>query len=91
LRLRATLKSPQSRITNEPKKQPAKSNPQVKTEKAPVLFNGKPQSTSIYERDQLTRGKNYSGPAIITEYSATTVVPPKASFFIDQAGNLHIQ
>ena len=90
LRLRATLKSPQSRITNERKKQPAKSNPQVKTEKASVLFNGKPQSTSIYDRDQLTPGKKYSGPAVITEYSATTIVPPKTRFFIDQAGNLHL-
>jgi len=90
LRLRATLKSPQSRITNERKKQPAKSNPQVKTQKASVLFNGKPQSTSIYDRDQLTPGKKYSGPAVITEYSATTIVPPKTRFFIDQAGNLHL-
>jgi len=90
LRLRAILKSPQSRIMNERKKQPAKSPPQVKTEKAPVIFNGKPQSASIYERDQMTAGKKYSGPAIITEYSATTVIPPKASFFIDEAGNLQI-
>ena len=90
LRLRATLKSPQSRITNERQKQPAKSNPQVKTERAPVIFNGKPQTTSIYERDRLTLGKKYSGPAIITEYSATTVIPLKASFFIDQAGNLQV-
>ena len=90
LRLRATLKSPQSRITNDRQKQPAKSNPQVKTERAPVIFNGKPQTTSIYERDRLTLGKKYSGPAIITEYSATTVIPLKASFFIDQAGNLQV-
>ena len=77
-------------VMNERKKQPAKSPPQVKTEKAPVIFNGKPQSASIYERDQMTAGKKYSGPAIITEYSATTVIPPKASFFIDEAGNLQI-
>ena len=91
LRLRATLKSPQSRIMNHRKKQPAKSTSPVKTEKAPVFFNGKPQSISIYDRNQLTPGKKYSGPAVITEYSATTVVPPKAHFFLDQAGNLQIR
>jgi N-methylhydantoinase A/oxoprolinase/acetone carboxylase beta subunit len=30
------------------------------------------------------------GPAIITEYSATTVIPPGKKFRIDQAGNLLI-
>jgi N-methylhydantoinase A len=90
LRLRATLKSPHSRITNKRGKQKDKIDLTLKTEKAPVVFNGNPQTTSIYERDQLTPGKKYSGPAIITEYSATTVVPPKVRFFIDEAGNLHI-
>jgi N-methylhydantoinase A len=90
LRLRAILKSPQSRITKQRAKHKEKINPNLKAEKAPVVFNGKPQSASIYERDQLTPGKKYSGPAVITEYSATTVVPPKVRFFIDEAGNLHI-
>jgi N-methylhydantoinase A len=90
LRLRANLKSSQSRITNQRGKQEVKINPILKTEKAPVVFSGKPQSASVYERDQLTPEKKYFGPAIITEYSATTVVPPKARFFIDHAGNLQI-
>jgi N-methylhydantoinase A/oxoprolinase/acetone carboxylase beta subunit len=36
-------------------------------------------------------GKRLRGPAIITEYSATTVVPPGLSFHKDQAGNLLIE
>ena len=35
-------------------------------------------------------GKKLKGPAIITEYSATTVIPSGSSFFLDRAGNLVI-
>ena len=56
--------------------------------KAPVLFEGKKLATPIYSRDALKPGKNYSGPAIITEYSATTVIPPSKRFHLDSAANL---
>jgi N-methylhydantoinase A len=56
--------------------------------KAPVLFEGKKQETKIYSRDTLQPGKHYPGPAIISEYSATTVIPPGRRFRIDRAGNL---
>jgi len=56
--------------------------------KAPVLFESKKRETRIYSRDDLQPGKKYSGPAIITEYSATTVIPPGKSFHLDRAGNL---
>jgi N-methylhydantoinase A/oxoprolinase/acetone carboxylase beta subunit len=36
-------------------------------------------------------GRKYSGPAIVTEYSATTVVPPGRSFWLDKTGNLMIE
>jgi N-methylhydantoinase A/oxoprolinase/acetone carboxylase beta subunit len=39
----------------------------------------------------LQLGKKYHGPAIITEYSATTVVPPGVPFSLDRAGSLVIQ
>ena len=46
--------------------------------------------TKIYSRDDLRPGKPYPGPAIITEYSATTVIPPNANFHLDRAANLVI-
>ena len=58
--------------------------------KAPVLFEGKKLSTAIYSRDALKPGKTYSGPAIITEYSATTVIPPNKRFHLDSTANLII-
>jgi N-methylhydantoinase A len=58
--------------------------------KVPVLFDGKKLTTSIHSRDSLNPGKKYSSPAIITEYSATTVIPPAKRFHLDRAGNLVI-
>jgi len=60
------------------------------TLKAPVQFNGKKQETRIYSRDVLRPGTSYPGPAIVTEYSATTVIPPGARFHLDHAANLII-
>jgi N-methylhydantoinase A len=54
----------------------------------PVLFEGKKEETKIYSRDDLRPGKKYLSPAIITEYSATTVIPPGRSFHLDPAANL---
>jgi N-methylhydantoinase A len=62
----------------------------VSTPKVPVLFDGKKLPTKIYSRDELQRGRNYPGPAIVTEYSATTVIPPSKRFHLDQAENLVI-
>jgi N-methylhydantoinase A len=56
--------------------------------KAPVLFDGKKQETTIHSRNTLQSGKHYTGPAIITEYSATTVIPPGKHFHVDRANNL---
>jgi N-methylhydantoinase A len=58
--------------------------------KATVLFEGKKVATTIYSRESLDTGKKYSGPAIVAEYSATTVIPPRAHFHLDRAGNLVI-
>ncbi len=58
------------------------------TPKAPVQFDNKKLATQIYSRDALRPGKIHSGPAIITEYSATTVIPPNAHFHLDPAANL---
>ncbi len=56
--------------------------------KALVLFEGKKHDTKIHSRDAPPPGKQYSGPAIITEYSATTVIPPGKHFHLDRANNL---
>jgi len=89
LRLRSTMKSPQAGTgAAERLEKPVRKANHV--ERAPVFFDGKRMMAAIYARDQLRIGKRYLGPAIITEYSATTVVPPRKSFFLDRATNLVI-
>ena len=63
----------------------------LKQSSAQVLFSGKKHKTLIVPREALKTGKTYRGPAIVTEYSATTVVPPGQKFHVDKTGNLIIE
>jgi N-methylhydantoinase A len=59
--------------------------------KTTVIFDGKKMAAPVYARDELAGGRKLRGPAIVTEYSATTVVPPGKRFWIDRPGNLVIE
>jgi N-methylhydantoinase A len=59
--------------------------------RAPVWFEGRLRTAALYERAQLAPGCRYAGPAVVAEYSATTVVPPGMRFHLDQTGNLLIR
>ncbi len=61
----------------------------IKTQ--PVWFEGRSHPTGIYDRQQLLSGARLHGPAVITEYSATTVVPPDFSCAVDRLGNLVVR
>jgi N-methylhydantoinase A len=89
LRLRAVVKSTVHVGTGTLARGRAKLG-SVSPLKASVLFDGKKLSTAIFDRETLQRGKIYSGPAIITEYSATTVVPRGNRFHLDPVGSLVI-
>jgi N-methylhydantoinase A len=54
----------------------------------PVYFDGRPLPTRFYRRDQLVVGDALRGPALITEYTAATVLPPGATLRVDGFGNL---
>ncbi len=58
---------------------------------AMVHFAGKRHRTQVIPRSSVKVGKMYRGPAIITEYSATTVIPPGLIYRKDRAGNLLIE
>jgi N-methylhydantoinase A len=55
-----------------------------------VIFQRRDVKTPIYERSDLAAGQSLRGPAVITEYSATTVIPPETKFRVDRAENLLI-
>ncbi len=59
--------------------------------KSPVLFHGRRKLTAIYERSLLRAGNRIPGPAIVTEYSATSLIPPGWSGRADRNGNLILE
>ena len=54
----------------------------------PVIFEGKAHPTDFYRREALRPGNQIEGPAIVTEFSATTVIPPHFFASIDAYQNL---
>ena len=57
-------------------------------EVAMVWMNGRRMKTPIYDRDSLRHGHVVRGPAIIGEYSSTTLVPPDFVCRVDAHLNL---
>lgn len=57
----------------------------------PVIFDGVALDSRVYDRDGLVAGDRFEGPAIITEYSATTVLPPGCIASVDKYRNIVIE
>ena len=90
-RLRGRIKARKWEVTRTPvgasRRSTGKSSP---VETATLVFQGKRVATPVYERSSLGPGQSLKGPAVITEYSATTVIPPGKKFRVDRAENLLI-
>ena len=76
---------------NRATKQTVKINTQAAIGSRDVYFEGKNYKTNIYERTYLQWGNKINGPAIIIEYSSTTVIPPFATGFVDAYKNIIIE
>jgi N-methylhydantoinase A len=87
LRLRARMKSGSSRTARIA----GTKSSRTALQKTAMIFDGKKIAATVYARDELGPGRRFRGPAIVTEYSATTVVPPGRGFWMDRAGNLVIE
>jgi N-methylhydantoinase A len=57
----------------------------------PIYFSGAWLESMVYNRDLLVAGDAISGPALITEYSSTTVLPPGCVATVDLYGNLIVE
>jgi N-methylhydantoinase A len=55
-----------------------------------IFFEGKFIPSSLYRREALAPGDTIHGPAMITEYTSATVLPPGCSAQVDGFGNLVI-
>lgn len=56
-----------------------------------VMFGNEWMETRVLDRSLLLPGNSFSGPAIVHEYSATTVVPPGCQGKLDSYANLIIE
>ncbi len=90
LRLRSTIKSSQAGLAAGITASRTKLGNELSA-RALVIFAGKKLAATIHDRGSLTIGRKYSGPAVVTEYSATTVVPPDWRFRLDKWGSLLIE
>jgi N-methylhydantoinase A len=80
LRLRATIPAPKVKL------RVPRESARVTPSKEKVVFGGKSVVATIHDRDSISAA--FRGPAIVTEYSATAVVPPGWSGTKDRGGNL---
>jgi N-methylhydantoinase A len=55
-----------------------------------AIFDGRAQATTILLRRRLGPGAGYSGPLVVEEDTATTVVPPGYRILVDPLGNMLI-
>jgi N-methylhydantoinase A len=94
LRLRASLRTPRPPFQSHVARQQTARKPSLRVapvERAPVLFHDKTVTTPVFERGDLVPGRSMRGPAVITEYSATTVIPAGKRFWLDASENLVIK
>ncbi|SDP37834.1 N-methylhydantoinase A [Nakamurella panacisegetis] len=57
----------------------------------PVTFGGRTRDSIVVRRDDLLVGHTLTGPAVVTEDTATTVVPPGCTVTVDGIGSLIIK
>jgi N-methylhydantoinase A len=86
LRLRLTVRTPKPQLRAHRTRHPDPVRAEVKTK--PVWFSGRLHETRLYDRERLEAGAHFAGPAVVVEYSSTTVVPPDYSCEVDKFLNL---
>ena len=91
LRVRARLRDSHERIDGREAARMEATARIAPVERARVVFQERAVITPVYERGDLRPSRVLKGPAVITEYSATSVVPPGRKFKVDDAGNLLIE
>jgi N-methylhydantoinase A len=53
-----------------------------------VVFANRKMPSLVIDREKLLGGNVIAGPAIVTEYSSTTVIPPWARASVDEYANV---
>jgi N-methylhydantoinase A len=85
LRARGTPEKPRFKKWRE---YPAELSADAFLAKNEVVFDHQRVVARIIARDKLKNGNRIKGPAIVMEYSSTLVIPPFASAYVDEYGNI---
>jgi N-methylhydantoinase A len=56
-----------------------------------MICEGSGHTGVLVDRERLEPGNAFAGPALVVEYSTTTVVPPGARCRVDRFGNLILE
>lgn len=62
----------------------------VPAEFAKCFLSGRKREVPLYDRESLRHGHEFAGPAIIAEYSATSLVPASWRARVDACGQIHL-
>jgi N-methylhydantoinase A len=86
LRLCLVIRTPKPQLRTRRTGNPDPTRARVKTK--PVWFSGRFHLAPLYDRERLAASARFAGPAVVVEYSSTTVVPPDYSCEVDKWLNL---
>ncbi len=89
LRVRAVCPTPKPAFTKLPSATAAFDREALPSQ--PVVFDGRAVSAPIIQRELLSAGQEFTGPALVCEYSATLVVPPFVRGRVDEWGNIILE
>jgi N-methylhydantoinase A len=89
LRVRLRIPGPQFATTPQPEIEGNGEGARIGERR--VYFDGEWPLTPIYARERLRAGDCFSGPALVTEYSSTTVLPPGCELRVEGYGALVIR
>ncbi len=89
VRVRLTAKTAQVDLPRRPQRAGDGSQAVLKTRA--IHFAGKWMESNVYRRELLVPGDSFAGPALITEYSSTTVLAPACFARVDEYANLVIE
>jgi N-methylhydantoinase A len=91
-RLRVRVHVPKFSPLAQPARPPASPSPDAVKGKRRVFFAAEQAAeTTIYDRDRLAIGAAFTGPAIVEQFDATTVVPAAWCAAVDRYGNLILE
>jgi N-methylhydantoinase A len=76
----------EGRVARPPRARPAPAGARHR-----LVWGGRPIAATRYEREALAPGTRLPGPALVVEYSSTTLVPPGWHGVVDAEHHLHVE